>query len=490
MDYFLGIDIGTTSLKAIAFNDKGEEICKHAIGYRMQHPQPIYAEQDADEIYSAAINCIHKVVETLAPDRPAFVSFSAMLHSLIAVDDEGRPLTACIIWADNRAAKLAEGLRQTEEGHRLYHRTGVPLHAMSPFCKLLWLKEQSPQIFHSASKFIGIKEYVFFKLFGSYAVDTGIASGTGLLNVHSLQWDETILAGLELSVEKLSGVVAVEKVFFLNGASKLNLPPETPFVIGGSDGALANIGTGSIDEGSMSVTIGTSAAVRVLAGRPVTEEGMSIFCYHATGNRYVTGGASNNGAIVIQWLKETLLQTGESYAELFALAEKVAPGSDDLFFVPYILGERAPVWNAGAKGVFFGLTINHTKAHTVRAAMEGVTFNLYSISQLISTAVPVTEIYAAGGFAQSPLWLQVVADVFNCRVLVPGTVESSALGAVMVGIKALGLPVVIRPSLVAVHHPEPSAHQVYEKQFQKFERLYRLFKNEFAPAPFSLSTAL
>ena len=218
----------------------------------------------------------------------------------------------------------------------------------------------------------------------------------------------------------------------------------------------------------------------MLSDLPVTEMNMSIFCYHANEGQYIIGGASNNGAIVMQWIKESLLQTSETFDQLFRLAENVSLVNDDLFFVPYILGERAPVWNSDAKGIFCGLSINHTKAHIIRAAMEGITYNLYTIGNLITKSAPVEKIYAAGGFAESSLWLQLLADIFNCRVLVCGSVENSALGAVMVGIKALKLPFEIRPAIVAEHEPDPRRHASYQKQYQKFDRLYRLFKNEFS----------
>jgi len=483
MKYFMGVDIGTTSLKAIAFNESGEEICKYSVGYEMQHPHPNYSELDSIEILNAVVYSINKILDTLSPSKPAFISFSAMMHSLIAVDDQGDPLTNCIIWADNRAANIAENLLSTEEGERFYHSTGVPIHAMSPFCKLLWLKENEPEIFQDAYKFIGIKEYIFYKLLDTYVIDTAIASATGLLNLYSLQWDKSILETLDLTEDKLSQVVPVEQLYYTNQNSNkpyiLNVSTDTPFVIGGSDGALANLGTGSISSDSMAVTIGTSAAVRILSDQPVTEKNMSIFCYHARGGQYIIGGASNNGAIVIQWLKESLLQTKESHQQLFELAEKIGVVSDDLLFIPYILGERAPVWNAHAKGIFFGLSINHTKAHLIRAAMEGVTYNLYSIARHMMKKTAVKEIYATGGFAQSSLWLQILADIFNCKVLVSGSLESSALGAVMVGIKALNIPIAIRPSIVSEHEPNLFNHEVYQKQFHKFERIYKLLKSEF-----------
>lgn len=483
MDYFLGVDIGTTSAKAIAFTEKGELICKHSCGYEMLHPRQNYSELNADEILDAVVLCINQVINTLAPAKPEFISFSAMMHSLIAVDEKGTPVTNCIIWADNRAAGIAKQLHKSKQGERFYHATGVPVHAMSPFCKLLWLKEYEPETFLNAYKFIGIKEYIFFKLFGLFVVDTAIASATGLLNLRSLEWDKTVLDTLDLPVEKLSAIVSVEHLLYYNQKKNpslsLNISDHTPLIIGGSDGGMANLGVGSIEKDSMAVTIGTSAAVRIFSDIPVTEKNMSIFCYHASGKQYIIGGASNNGAVVMQWLKEALLQTTETYEQLFHLAESVTIVDDDLFFVPYILGERAPVWDSDARGIFCGLSINHTKAHLIRAVMEGVTYNLYTIGKLLMKSISVKQIYATGGFAESSLWLQLLADIFNCRVLVSGSLESSALGAVMVGVKALKMPLVIRPSIVSEHEPDLANHLIYQKQYDKFERLYKLYKNEF-----------
>ena len=372
-----------------------------------------------------------------------------MMHSLIVADEHGALLTNCIIWADNRAAGIAEKLRHTAAGQQLYEATGVPIHAMSPFCKMLWLKEQEPEIFNAGNKFIGIKEYIFFKLFGTYIIDTALASATGLLNSCSLQWEAAALEMLDISVGQLSAIVPVEQVLYYDekesGRPLLRYCNGIPFIIGSSDGALANLGTGSVANHSMSVTIGTSAALRMLTRQPATQPDMRTFCYHAIDDYYIIGGASNNGAVVLQWLKDSLLQTTATYPELFTLAESIPAGSNGLLFIPYILGERAPVWNANAKGVFFGLSIHHTKAHLIRAVLEGVIYNVYSIGKHITQAAPQQQ-------CMLPAVLHKV--LYGCRYwqmflivpwLVSGTQESSALGAVMVGIKALHLPIEIKP---------------------------------------------
>ncbi len=484
MNYYIGIDIGTTSTKAVAFSDNGDIIAKETIGYSIIHPQTNCSEQKPDDIFEAVISSIGKITATLNNLQPVLISFSAAMHSILAVDEKGTALTNCIIWADNRASEIAEQLRETKTGDLFYHTTGVPIHAMSPLCKLIWLKENNSAIFTTACKFIGIKEYIFFRLFGKYMVDTAIASATGLLNIHTLQWDEAILQYIGIGAQKLSAVVpATHKENLLPGSKyvldgRLQHVNGSAFIIGGSDGGLANLGSGATSKNSMAITIGTSSAVRMVTNDVYTDAHMRTFCYHMNNSSYIIGGASNNGAVVLQWLKDTLLQTTETHEQLFAQAEKIEPGCNGLLFIPYILGERAPVWNSNAKGVFFGLDIMHTKAHLIRATLEAVVYSVYSIGKILMEKRTVKEIHATGGFTQSPLWLQLLCDMFNCTVLVSGAVESSACGAVIIGMQAMGIENKWTTKMTNTYQPHAAQHQTYIKQFEKFERIYDLLKKE------------
>lgn len=483
MKYYIGIDIGTTSTKAVAFSEEGEIIAVHSIAYQIYHPSPDRSEQNPDEIFEAVINCMAELTAKLPPGIPLLVAFSSAMHSLIAVDINGRPTTGCIIWADNRSGKIAESLRSTALGKEFYYATGVPVHAMSPFCKLLWLKQNEPGIFSNAHKFIGIKEYVFFRIFGKYIIDTSLASATGLLNIHTLQWDDSILSYIGLHRGQLSMVTGAAHSEILPAPAnlfqkRLAILENVPFVIGGSDGGAANLGSGAAKEGSIAVTVGTSSAIRMITTGIYIDPLMRTFCYHLKDKTYITGGAGNNGAVVIQWLKDSLLKTSESFDELFSQAATIPAGCDGLIFIPYILGERAPVWNADAKGVFFGLDITHTKAHLIRAAMEGVIYCIYSIGKILTGNNDHKEIHASGGFTKNPLWLQILSDVFNCRVCVSGAAESSASGAVMIGMEALGITRVWEPAISAVYEPDLHTHVLYKNQCEKSERIYDLLKNE------------
>lgn len=482
MNYNLGVDIGTSSAKAVAYSDRGGMVARASVSYGMRHPLPDRSEQDPEEILRAVRTCIEEVIAAMGAVSPGMVAFSAAMHSLLGVDVDGVAITPCMIWADNRASGIAASLKDSEEGRRFYESTGTPVHAMTPFCKLLWLREHEVSVFEGASRFVGIKEYVFYHLFGEWIVDSGVASATGLLNIRSLEWDEDILRYCALDCSKLARVVPPGHVIYYDVArggrlTPLTLAQGTPIVVGCSDGALANLATGAIGEHAMAITIGTSGAARRVVSGPELDPEMRSFCYHVYDDLYIRGGASNNGAVVIQWLKEKLLMAEESYEELLKMAVSVEPGSEGLLFVPYILGERAPIWNSNARGVYFGLDIRHEKAHMVRATMEGILFGLYGIGKTLG-GMPF-ELHATGGFAKSPLWLQMLADVFNVRVLAFDEEDSSALGAVVMGLKAMGGGGMELPKAIAVYEPDAVVHKRYVCQFDRFSRVYEALKGEF-----------
>ena len=476
MEYFLGIDIGTTSVKSIAFSGDGKTLCEQVISYPIKHPYPDWSEQDPDEIAGAVFKTVENILQDLSPHIPRLCSFSSAMHSLIAVDQKGSAISPSIIWADNRANEIAARIYSKNNAQTFYKRTGLPVHAMSPFCKLQWLKENQTDLFNKAFKFIGIKEYIFYKLFGTYVVDVSIAAATGLMNGQTLQWDPWILEQIGLSADRLSEIVEMDKIF----SSPCLFPSlkNIPFVIGGSDGAMANMGA-SDEEGSLVITVGTSSAARLIVSKPQIDPEMRTFCYYMNKQHWLVGGASNNGGIVLQWLQEDFFHSKENVTDFLNQALLVKPGAEGLIFLPYLLGERAPIWNADAMGVLFGLQIHQGQAEIVRASLEGVVYCLYAISQPLFEKVDIRNIYATGGFARNELWVQILANVFNLPVLVCETIENSAWGAAKCGMMALGIPVLTKAVVSKTYYPDAAVHPVYVKGFQKFLRLYELLKGEF-----------
>lgn len=450
--YMIGVDIGTTSTKAVLFEENGTIVAQSNQGYPLHQPSPSVAEQDPEQILEAVIRTIAAVMQEslAAPEAILLVSFSSAMHSVIAVDPAGKPLTACITWADNRSSRCARRLKDELNGHELYLRTGTPIHPMSPITKLMWLGEEQPELFRQTYKFISIKEYIFFRLFGEYVIDHSIASATGMFNLEKLDWDEEALQIAGVTPERLSRPVPTTHI--LQGllpdlTGKLGLLTDTPFVVGASDGVLSNLGVGAMEPGVIAATIGTSGAIRTVVDHPLTDPKGRIFCYALTDKHWVIGGPVNNGGMLFRWVRdefaasevETAKRLGiDPYEVLTRIAEQVPPGSNGLLFHPYLTGERAPLWNPDARGSFFGLSMNHRKEHMIRAVLEGVIFNMYTVLLAMEECIgePV-RILATGGFARSALWRQMMADIFDQEVVVPESFESSCLGAVVLGLYAI-----------------------------------------------------
>ncbi|WP_445669353.1 gluconokinase [Paenibacillus sp. FSL R7-0204] len=448
----IGVDIGTTSTKAVLFEENGTIVAQSNQGYPLHQPSPSVAEQDPEQILEAVIRTIAAVMQEslAAPEAILLVSFSSAMHSVIAVDPAGKPLTACITWADNRSSRCARRLKDELNGHELYLRTGTPIHPMSPITKLMWLGEEQPELFRQTYKFISIKEYIFFRLFGEYVIDHSIASATGMFNLEKLDWDEEALQIAGVTPERLSRPVPTTHI--LQGllpdlTGKLGLLTDTPFVVGASDGVLSNLGVGAMEPGVIAATIGTSGAIRTVVDHPLTDPKGRIFCYALTDKHWVIGGPVNNGGMLFRWVRdefaasevETAKRLGiDPYEVLTRIAEQVPPGSNGLLFHPYLTGERAPLWNPDARGSFFGLSMNHRKEHMIRAVLEGVIFNMYTVLLAMEECIgePV-RILATGGFARSALWRQMMADIFDQEVVVPESFESSCLGAVVLGLYAI-----------------------------------------------------
>jgi gluconokinase len=395
------------------------------------------------------------------------------MQSIIAIDNTGKPITDAILWADNRAHSLAEALKESEQGKNFYQKTGIPIHTFSPMTKIAWLKENDTTHFSKAHKFISIKEYIWHHLTGEYVIDSSMASGTGLMNIHTLQWELEILEFLKIAASQLSTIVSPTH-------QSKGLSDVFHYILGGGDGVLANLGTEAMETGRMALSIGTSGAVRLPVDKPYIDSQMRTQCYHLMDNQYLKLGAVNNGAIVLQWLKESILKTNESFEELFEQAETIPAGSEGLLFVPYLLGERAPIWDASAQGTLLGIRIIHTKAHLIRATLEGILFGLLSITEILLPDPEKrheTTIMASGGFGKSELWLQMVADIFQMKVIVAETIEASAWGAVLIGFKATGITISNHTRIGKTFLPNKNHKEIYEQGFEKFKRVYPLLKD-------------
>jgi gluconokinase len=482
MDVVLGVDIGTTAVKAVAFDAEGGTHGDAEQGYPLLEPEPGAAVQDPAQVVEGTLAAIRDAASAAAEAgaRVVGLSFSSAMHSLVGLGDDGRAVTPLITWADTRAALEAERLRR--EHPELHARTGTPLHPMAPLPKLVWLRERHPETFASAARWGEVKDLVLERLTGSWAIDRSCASGTGLLSLQTLEWDPEALGLAGVSAEQLPALVDSKAGLELRpeAARDLGLDPATPVVAGAGDGPLANLGVGAVRPGVAACSIGTSGALRLAVERPLVDPAGRLFCYLLTPGRWVVGGAINNGGVVLQWLGEALAPDLGDHAEadLLALAGRAPAGSDGLVMLPYLLSERAPHWSALPRGAYVGLTRAHGREHLVRAAIEGVCQQLALVlASMREAGNDVREIRATGGFARSALWRQMLTDALGMPVGFATGHEGSAFGAALLGMEALGIVESIdrAAGLVSVDEelaPDEHDAAVYAELLPVFDSLY------------------
>jgi gluconokinase len=488
MSYFIGIDIGTGSSKAVAVKTSGEVLHTIQVSYPTYSPELTYSEQAPELIWQAVVKCILQMVDHLK-EKPGGIVFSSAMHSVIPVDANGNALMNMITWADNRSALIAKELKNSAQGEMIYAQTGTPIHAMSPLCKIKWLKENKPDLFKKTFKFISIKEYVWFKFFGVFEVDYSIASATGLFDIGKLDWNTDALNFCGIDSQHLSQPVEVTysrkelKSEIINDFKPIE---NISFLIGASDGCMANLGSFAVTPGIAALTIGTSGAIRVANTKPTVNFQAMTFNYLLTKDIFISGGPINNGGVAFKWYTEIFLQkkmnSDADYDALFREMNQIKPGAEGLIFLPYLLGERAPIWDSEASGAFFGIRNFHTQAHFTRAVVEGISMALFSIAAAMeSSGLLIEEIHVSGGFVESEEWLQILADIFNKKICLINAEDASAIGAAYLGLKALNLIQdynQLKPSNDATYKPKKENHLVYKKAFAIYESLYKKLKPE------------
>ena len=416
----IGIDIGTTNIKAVLFDDNYQEIENISTPIQTMYNGD-FAEQDIKEI----VDVVFSSIERLNNKDVSHISFSSAMHSIILSSSDLCPFTKNVMWLDNRSKDLINNFKEQADWLSFYHKTGTPIHTMSPFAKLLWYKENTSFI-NKDIRVFGIKEYIIYKLTGEFVEDYSIASATGLMNIHTLKWDKDILDYIGINEEQLPRLVDTNQTF-----SALNYSFKV--VVGASDGCLVNIGVGALSKGQTTLTLGTSGAVRMTVNEPVLDPHGRTFCYYIKKNTYVIGGAVNNGGNVLTWLGRVFYKSkDEMFDDLPHLLERTKEGSNGLVFFPFLFGERAPFWDANLTASFVGLTHNHTRDDMVRAVIESVLFNLKHVLEILeSNSTKSNELYISGGVLQNLDILDLLAGLFKIKIHIQDSYEAAAIGAVL-----------------------------------------------------------
>lgn len=496
MKCIITIELGTNAVRVFAFDLNGQVIGSMKGHYPTFHTEPDHSEQDPEQMFITMLYVLKNLLnENIHPKKieVACICFSASMHSVLAIDKNGVPLGNAITWADNRAKKEAQELRNSAGGKAIYTATGTPIHPMSPLLKIAWIKNNNAERFKLTSKFLSVKSYIIQQLTGEYLIDYSLASATGLLNIHSLKWEADALAFAGIHADMLPGLVPV---FASAGKLKkayqnsLGLPADTKIIVGSSDGCLATLGAGVWDEGKATITIEDSGAVRVVGKKVLQDEKQRFFNYLLTEDCYVSGGPTNNGGIIFEWFARQFGDFKNPFdleycmKELIVEASKVPAGSDGLLFLPYLLGERAPIWNANARGIFFGMNIKHERQHFVRATIEGILYEIYSIGKILEEHRTIDSLSINGSFASIPFCTQIIADLFNKPVNLRQNYHSVGLGAFLLSATEMGIYKNLDEAAQTVKlpdtfSPQPQNHAVYLSYFSIFERLSTKLFDEF-----------
>ncbi len=495
--WFLGIDLGTSSCKCAAVDAAGQLLALSGCPYPHLEDNDSWKTQDPELIYQGMVKAVRKILSEpgVSADTCRAASMGCALHGLMVLDSANRPISPVYTWVDDRAASQADRFARKPQGSELYQHTGCPPHGMYPIYKILWLHENRPEIMEKANRLLSVKAYLFARLAGEFLVDYSMASGSGLLDIHQLQWNSSSLhlAGIEASqLSSLSDPVTVMKIRDRDFLENTDLPNGLPLILGSSDAVNSTLGAGAVLPGQATCMIGTSGAYRVLSPEPRTDPEASTWCYALDRSHWLIGGAINNGGLALTWLSSMIPASSQSdtevdIEELLHFAELSPPGSEGLICLPLFAGERSPHWTLDARGTFFGLAMHHNFHHMARSVLEGIAFRLRSIDEILKPlAGPITEVRASGGFTRSAFWSQLTCDVLHQPLAIPGSGETSALGSAfwalmgmnqVSSLEDLGGLVPIRTT----YQPDPETADMYDSTYTHYQQLYSAVSPLFTP---------
>ena len=441
----LGLDIGTSGVRAALFDERGREIEGASVRVDRFWPGATEIEtSDAETLLEQVAQTLDALFAKLygSTNRIELIAISCFWHSLVGVDEAWRATTPVFGWADSRAAAAAYQLRSEFDEAKTHARTGCRFHPSYWPAKLRRLRNEEPEVFRATSRWLSFAEYLTLHFFGETAASVSMASGTGLLNQRTCEWDEELLAALGVSIQSLPEIAAANKTFHgLRSAYAVRWPQlcEARLFPGVGDGAANNIGAGCHSIEKVALMIGTSGAMRVcFQGEPPHQLPAELWCYRADRNRILIGGALSDGGGLYDWIKESMLRE-ENFATIESELELLSPDAHGLTILPFWSGERSTGWNPDARGAILGLTLQTRPIEILRAAMEAIAYRFALIARALEPLAPSAMLIASGhALRSSPTWVQILADVLGRRVAMSETSEASMRGAALLALEAAG----------------------------------------------------
>ncbi|MGQ9473889.1 MAG: xylulokinase [Candidatus Caldatribacteriaceae bacterium] len=499
--FIIAHDLGTTGNKATLFDEEGNCLASAFCGYETYFPDALSVEQNALDYWEAVVSSTRKLLAESRVDKEdiAALSFSGQMMGALPVDEKGNPLYRILIWADRRGIQEVEWIKEHLDEEKIYKITGHRLSANYSLAKILWFRNHQKEVYQRAHKFLLAKDFVIFRLTGEWVTDFSDASGTNLFDLEKEVWSEEIMAAGDISPEKLPSVYPSTTVVgeLSESARKgLGLSRKTKVVIGGGDGACAACGAGVVREGQAYHYLGSSSWIALASFRPFYDEKKRTFTFHhLEKGLFMPTGTMQSAGGSYQWCRDTLCKREKelsrelevsSYLLMDVEASRARAGCENLLFLPYLMGERAPWWNPKARGAFVGLTPRHQKAHLIRAVLEGVALNLRIILDVFrEKGVSVKNIRLIGGGARGDFWAQILSNVFNLEVLRPLYVEeATSLGAALCGGVGVGLyrSLEVAQEIVKIKDrflPHLEEVAVYDRLYPVFKEAYLALEGVF-----------
>lgn len=492
-NYILAHDLGTSGNKATLYREDGTLLASALYEYPTYYPFSGAVEQNPEEWWIAVCNSTQMLIEKAGIKNTdiAAVSFSAQMMGCLPVDKDGDALRNMIIWADTRSGKQETWMNRQIGAWKGYEITGHRISASYSAAKLLWIRENEPEIYKKCYKMIHAKDYIIYKLTGKLVSDYSDASGTNLFDINTKKWSEELLDAFDIPADILPEVhpsTDIAGKVTAQAAALTGLAQGTPVVIGGGDGSCACVGAGVVREGSAYNVLGSSSWISMAGKKPVFDDEMRTFNWvHLNPDLYTPCGTMQAAGYSYSWYRNTLCSFERKTAEAAGISaydlinEGVIaskPGAGGLIYLPYLLGERSPRWNPDARGSFIGLSVTTTKGDISRAVLEGVGYNLKVILDILQKQQQIDALILIGGGAKGKVWLQILADIWQKRILVPKYLEeATSMGAAICAGVGIGMydDFLVAEKLNREEYaiePNPENAEVYEKLYEIFNESY------------------
>jgi xylulokinase len=494
MDYVIGCDLGSQGIKVILLTAEGQLAGEASAGYDIDYPNPTWAEQPVGRWTDAMCMAVRKLLQGtgVSPDQIRAMGVDAQVDGVVPIDAAGNALRPAIIWMDRRAVDQCKTIEKTCDPQKIFQITGLNLDASHVAPKILWLADHEPEIYRKASQFLLAGSYATFFLTGEIAVDFSNASSTMLMDVHTKSWSEELCKSMGIEIERLAPIQSsLTEIGTLRAeiAERMGLNPSTRIILGSGDEHAACLGAGVVRPGLVCDIAGTAEPVCVSSTKIIFDPtGLVETHCHADPELWLIENPGFASGANYRWFRDQFstlevqaaAQSGISPYELLNnLAAEAPPGADGMVFLPCLMGALAPTWNASARGTYFGFTLAHTRAHFVRALLEGSAYAVRDITdQMQNIGLSLEQIRVVGGGAQSRLWRQIKADVTGLPIALPQTTETTALGAGMLAMAGIGLSCSLEEAasqtvqIIDVLEPNQKSQNRYEEYYQLYRSTY------------------